>query len=192
MINLILFGPPGVGKGTQSQKLIEHFNLAYLATGDILRTAITNQTPLGIEAQKFMDRGELVPDETMIRMIERRMNSHADKRGIILDGYPRTIPQAISLDLLMAKRDESITAVVALVVPHDELVSRLTNRGITSGRVDDATMETIENRIKIYHNKTEPLIRHYSEKNKYFAVNGVGEIEEITLRLINTIESLSS
>ncbi len=190
MINLILFGPPGVGKGTQSQKLIEHFNLAYLATGDILRTAVTNQTPLGIEAQKFMNQGELVPDKIMIGMIERRMNSHKDKRGIILDGYPRTISQACTLETLLNKRKETITAVIALVVPYDELVSRLINRGLTSGRTDDVNNDTIENRIQIYHEKTEPLIHYYSEQDKFFAINGVGKVDEITNRLIENIESL--
>jgi adenylate kinase len=190
MINLILFGPPGVGKGTQSQILIEHFNLAYLATGDILRTSIANQTPLGIEAAKYMDRGELVPDKIVIGMIERRMNMFSDKNGVILDGFPRTIPQAAALDGLLKGRNDSLTAVMALVVPHDVLVERLLNRGKTSGRTDDAKVETIENRIRIYHNKTEPLIRYYAEKDLYFAINGVGKIEEITHRLIENIESL--
>jgi len=190
MINLILFGPPGVGKGTQSQKLIEYFNLAYLATGDILRNSIANQTPLGIEAQKYMDRGELVPDKIVTGMIERRMNMFADKNGVILDGFPRTIPQAESLDTMLKSRNDKLTAVMALVVPHDELVSRLLNRGLTSGRPDDAKIDTIENRISIYHNKTEPLIRYYSEQDLFFAISGVGKIKEITHRLIDNIESL--
>ncbi len=190
MINLILFGPPGVGKGTQSQILIEHFNLAYLATGDILRNSIANQTPLGIEAQKFMDRGELVPDKIVTGMIERRMNMFSDKNGIILDGFPRTIPQANSLDTMLKSRNDKLTAVMALVVPYDELVVRLLNRGKTSGRPDDAKMETIKNRIKIYHDKTEPLTRYYSEQDLFFAINGVGKVEEITHRLIENIESL--
>ena len=190
MINLILFGPPGVGKGTQSQILIEHFNLAYLATGDILRNSIANQTPLGIEAKKYMDRGELVPDKLVTGMIERRMNMFADKNGVILDGFPRTIPQAKSLDAMLNNRNDKLTAVMALVVPHDELVVRLLNRGLTSGRPDDAKETTIENRIKIYHNKTEPLTRYYSEQDLFFAINGVGRVEEITRRLIENIESL--
>ena len=190
MINLILFGPPGVGKGTQSQILIEHFNLAYLATGDILRNSIANQTPLGIEAAKYMNRGELVPDKVVIGMIERRMNMFSDKNGVILDGFPRTIPQAEALGRMLENRNDSITAVMALVVPHTELVERLLNRGKTSGRPDDAKVETIENRIKIYHSKTEPLIRYYAEKDLYFAINGVGKVDEITHRLIENIESL--
>lgn len=192
MINLILFGPPGVGKGTQSQILIEHFNLAYLATGDILRNSIARQTPLGIEAQTYMDRGELVPDKIVTGMIERRMNMFSDKNGIILDGFPRTEPQAKSLDEMLKARNDKLTAVMSLVVPHDKLVDRLLNRGKTSGRPDDAKVETIENRIKIYHNKTEPLIRHYSKQDLFFAISGVGEVEQITNRLIDNIESLLS
>ncbi len=190
MINLILFGPPGVGKGTQSQILIEHFNLAYIATGDILRNSIANKTALGIEAQTYMDRGALVPDKIVTGMIEKRMNMFSDKNGIILDGFPRTEPQAKSLDEMLKARNDKLTAVMALVVPHDKLVARLLNRGKTSGRPDDSNLETIENRISIYHNKTEPLIRHYSKQDLFFAISGVGEIEQITHRLIDNIQSL--
>ena len=190
MINLILFGPPGVGKGTQSQILIEHFNLAYIATGDILRNSIANKTALGIEAQTYMDRGALVPDKIVTGMIEKRMNMFSDKNGIILDGFPRTEPQAKSLDEMLKARNDNLTAVMALVVPHDKLVARLLNRGKTSGRPDDSNLETIENRIDIYHKKTEPLIRHYSKQDLFFAISGVGEIEQITHRLIDNIQSL--
>lgn len=190
MSYLILFGPPGAGKGTQSQRMIQRFNLLHLATGDLLRSQIMNQTELGILAKSFMDKGELVPDDVVIEMLRLKLDELDDKNGVVFDGFPRTIGQAKALDQLMKSHNAEISALVALTVPHDELVKRLSSRGLTSGRSDDAELSTIEKRLRIYHNKTVPVIEHYDKQGKFFPVNGVGLIDEISNRLIETIEPL--
>lgn len=187
---LILFGPPGAGKGTQSQRIIQHFNLLHLATGDLLRSQIMNRTEMGLLAQSFMDKGELVPDEVVIKMLRSKLVELDSKNGVVFDGFPRTIGQATALDELMLSNKQKIPALITLTVPHEELVRRLSSRGLTSGRTDDAELATIEHRLQVYHNKTIPVIHHYEKQGKYFPVDGVGQIDEISSRLIKTIEPL--
>lgn len=187
---LILFGPPGAGKGTQSQRIIQHFNLLHLATGDLLRNQIMNQTKLGILAKSFMDKGELVPDDVVIEMLRNKIEEIETKNGVVIDGFPRTITQAQALDDLMRSEGHNIPALITLIVPHNELIRRLSSRGLTSGRTDDAEISTIENRLKVYHDKTAPVIQHYDKQGKYFPIEGVGPIDEISLKLIKTIEPI--
>lgn len=187
---LILFGPPGAGKGTQSQRIIQHFNLLHLATGELLRVQIMNQTELGKLAKSFMDKGELVPDDVVIEMLKNKLSELGNKNGVVFDGFPRTLAQAQALDDLMRSKKHEIPALITLTVPHEELVRRLSSRGLTSGRTDDASVETIEHRLQVYHNKTAPVIEHYNKLGKYYPIEGVGQIDEISRRLIETIEPL--
>ncbi|UCH15528.1 MAG: adenylate kinase [Bacteroidales bacterium] len=190
MLNIVLFGPPGAGKGTQAEKTIEKYNLIHLSTGDILRSELADQTVLGLEAKKFMDKGELVPDEVVIGMIETKIDRSTDTKGFIFDGFPRTTAQAEALDRLLLKKETGISAMLMLAVEHDELVKRLLNRGKDSGRTDDQDISIIENRIRVYNNETAPLIDYYKQQGKYHAVNGMGTIEEIFQRLCYTIDNL--
>jgi adenylate kinase len=189
MKHIILFGPPGAGKGTQSQVLIEEFKFITLATGDLLRAEIALETELGLEAKKYIDAGELAPDLTVIGMIKHRLQELCTTPGVIYDGFPRTIPQAEALDRMLASRDEKINGLFALQVPHEELIKRLLLRGESSGRTDDADLVTIENRISVYEQKTQPLIEFYKNQGKYHPVHGVGTIEEISGRLIETVKN---
>ena len=191
MLNIVLFGPPGAGKGTQSQLLIEKYNLMHLSTGDILRNAIERQTPRGIEAKKYMDRGELVPDELVIGIIGRRLDEFRDKtNGFVFDGFPRTTIQAEELDEMLSEKGVSITLMLGLEVGYNELVARLENRGKFSGRSDDQNIEIIKNRISIYHETTSPVMEYYKGQKKYFGINGMGSIEEIFERICNTINKV--
>ncbi|PKP39230.1 MAG: adenylate kinase [Bacteroidetes bacterium HGW-Bacteroidetes-15] len=191
MLNIVLFGPPGAGKGTQSQLLIEKYNLMHLSTGDILRNAIERQTPRGIEAKKYMDRGELVPDELVIGIIGRRLDEFRDKtNGFVFDGFPRTTIQAEELDEMLSEKGVSITLMLGLEVDYNELVARLENRGKFSGRSDDQNIEIIKNRISIYHETTSPVMEYYKGQKKYFGINGMGSIEEIFERICNTINKV--
>lgn len=190
MFNLILFGPPGAGKGTQSEKLIEKYNLIHLSTGDILRGEIAARTELGLQAKDLMNRGDLVPDEVVIGMIRSKLESNPDATGFIFDGFPRTVAQAIALDGLMGELGTSITVLLALVVEEEELTKRLLNRGKDSGRSDDQDEEIIKNRILEYNNKTTPLIDYYRNQGKSQAVRGVGTIDEIFGNICVTIDGL--
>lgn len=190
MIHLILFGPPGAGKGTQAQALVGHFNFMHLSTGDLLRAEIAEKTELGLKAKQFIDAGELVPDETVIGMISSLLQRIDTVPGVIYDGFPRTVAQAMELDKMLTSRNEGITALLSLEVPHDELVNRLLIRGKSSGRTDDADIATIENRISVYETKTQPLIDYYTRLGKYNPIAGVGSIEEIAYRLIKAVEEL--
>ena len=190
MIQLILFGPPGAGKGTQAQALVEHFKFMHLSTGDLLRAEIAAQTELGIEAKRFIDAGELVPDETVIGMIRILLDRIGTVPGVIYDGFPRTMAQAKELDKMLTSCKEGITALLSLEVPHDELVKRLLLRGESSGRTDDADIATIENRISVYEAKTQPLIDYYTQLGKYHSIAGVGTIQEISQRLISDVDKL--
>jgi adenylate kinase len=192
MLNLVLFGPPGAGKGTQSEKLIEKYKLVHLSTGDILRAEITNKTKLGMEAKAFMDKGALVPDEVVIGMIASKLDANKNARGFIFDGFPRTTAQAEALDKLLSTRKTPITCMLALEVEHDELVSRLLNRGLTSGRSDDQNPQIIENRITEYNNKTAPVIKFYNTQGKFHSINGVGSIDEIFERLSAVIKKFQN
>ena len=190
MLNLVLFGPPGAGKGTQSKQLIDTYQLIHCATGDLLRSEIANETELGQRAKSIMDRGELVPDEVVVGMIDSMLDRHADARGFIFDGFPRTTTQAEALDQLLASRNESISGMIALEVADDELKNRLLERGKISGRPDDANPEIIENRIRVYNDQTAPVKSYYAQQHKLFEVDGMGTIAAITARLEQTIEGL--
>ncbi|PWV53789.1 adenylate kinase [Chitinophaga sp. S165] len=190
MVNIILFGPPGSGKGTQSANLINKFGLIHLSTGDLLRSEIEAKTPLGLEAKKVMDQGILVPDEVVIGMISSKLDANPDARGFIFDGFPRTTAQAEALDKLLALKKTAISNVLALEVPEDELITRLLHRGTTSGRTDDANEDVIRARIVEYHNKTAPVADHYAKYGKFKKIKGEGSVEEIFERLSKEIESL--
>ena len=179
MLNLVLFGPPGAGKGTQSQKLIEKYGLIHLSTGDLLRGEILQGTPLGLEAKKLMDEGVLVPDEVVIGMISNKLDANKDAEGFIFDGFPRTVAQAKALDSLLETKAASISGMVALEVNDDELEHRLLLRGKDSGRPDDANPEVIRKRIKEYNDKTAPVAEFYKNQNKFKSINGIGSISEI-------------
>lgn len=190
MTNIVLFGPPGAGKGTQANFLKEKYDLVHISTGDVFRYNIKNQTALGMLAKSYMDKGELVPDQVTIDMLNKEVEKNADANGFIFDGFPRTNAQAKALDELMDSKDSQINAMVALEVDDEVLVERLLKRGETSGRADDADESIIRNRIKEYYDKTAILKDYYSAQDKYFGVDGVGSIEDITERLSAVIDKL--
>ncbi|MBF8963983.1 adenylate kinase [Pontibacter sp. FD36] len=190
MLNIVLFGPPGAGKGTQSQKLIDKYNLIHLSTGDLLRSEIAAGTELGMKAKSLMDNGILVPDEVVIGMIENKVKEHSQAGGFIFDGFPRTVPQAQGLDKLLMDHGTEISCMIALKVDDEELTKRLLLRGETSGRPDDQNEELIRKRIQEYNTKTTPVADYYAGQNKYCAVDGIGEIEEIFADLCEQIDSL--
>ena len=187
MINLILFGPPGSGKGTQASKLVERFGLTHISTGDLFRYEIGNNTPLGTKAQAYMDKGELVPDEVTIGMLENKLNMSPNPKGYILDGFPRTIAQAEALDKIMVSRSVNVTHLIALEVNEDEIVTRLLERGKTSGRPDDANEGVIRSRIKEYEAKTSVVYDYYDKQDKSQKVEGIGSIDDITQKLISAL-----
>ena len=189
MLNIVLFGPPGAGKGTQSEKLITEFSLVHLSTGDILRKEIVNQTSAGIAAKKIMDQGLLVPDEVVIKMIEDRIDANRNAKGFIFDGFPRTTEQAKALDKMLERKDAQISMMLALDVEDAELLKRLLNRGKDSGRSDDQNETVIARRITEYNGKTAPLKDYYSKQGKFHSINGIGSIDEIFARLKNVIEA---
>ena len=189
MLNLILFGPPGSGKGTQSEKIIDRYKLVHLSTGDILRNELANKTELGLKAKAIMDKGELVSDEIVIGMIEKRIDSNKDAKGFIFDGFPRTVKQAQALDQLLTSHGEKITLMIGLEVEKDELVNRLLKRGQETGRSDD-NLETITNRINVYHEQTAPVMSHYKAVGKYEGIVGMGTIQEIFERIKTVIEKV--
>jgi adenylate kinase len=179
MLNLVLFGPPGAGKGTQSEKLIAKYNLIHLSTGDLLRSQIAAGTELGLRAKQLMDQGLLVPDEVVIGMIDHKLRENQLALGFIFDGFPRTVPQAEALDQLLTQYDTQITTMIALVVEDEELIRRLLIRGETSGRPDDQNDELIRRRVFEYNSKTKPVADYYSQQGKYTAIDGIGDIETI-------------
>jgi adenylate kinase len=189
MLNLVLFGPPGAGKGTQAIKLVEKYLLVHLSTGDLLRAEIKAGTALGVKAKTRIDAGQLVPDEVVIGMIENKIADNMDAKGFIFDGFPRTSAQALALENMLKARDMDVTAMLVLDVEHDELVRRLLNRGKDSGRADDQSVDVIENRIKVYLSETAPVIDFYSERNKYCPINGIGTVDEIQANLCKVIDS---
>ncbi|ALI99775.1 adenylate kinase [Rufibacter tibetensis] len=189
MLNIVLFGPPGAGKGTQSQKLIQKYGLIHLSTGDLLRSEISQGTELGLTAKKLMDEGLLVPDEVVIGMIESKIADNRTAAGFIFDGFPRTVPQAEALDQLLVKYDQGITCMIALQVNEEELVKRLLLRGQTSGRPDDADETLIQKRVQEYNTKTTPVANYYAQQNKFFAVDGIGEIEEIFSKTCEIVDA---
>lgn len=188
MLNIVLFGPPGAGKGTQSQKLIDKYELVHLSTGDILRSEIARGTALGMAAKEIMDRGELVSDEIVIGMIESKLDANSNSNGFIFDGFPRTQAQAVALDDLLQKKGTAISAMLALEVNDEELVKRLLLRGQESGRPDDQNEEIIRNRVNEYNTKTLPLKEYYSEQGKFHSINGIGSIDSIFAELCDRIK----
>ena len=188
MFNLILFGPPGSGKGTQSENLVERYGLIHLSTGNLLRQEIADKTPLGLEAKSFIDKGQLVPDEVVIGMVDSYFDNHKDARGFLFDGFPRTVAQAKALDKLLELKKTAITVVIALEVREEELVKRLLNRGKTSGRSDDTDEAVIRKRFSVYFNETTPVAEHYKKSKKFQSVKGEGTVEEIFKGLCEAID----
>jgi adenylate kinase len=188
MFNLILFGPPGSGKGTQAEKLEKKYGLIHLSTGNLLREEINSKTPLGIEAKKLIDHGQLVPDEVVIGMVDSFFDKHKDANGFLFDGFPRTVAQAQALDKLMALKKTDIALVLALDVTEEELVKRLLNRGKTSGRSDDLNEDVIRKRFIVYSNETSPVAEYYKKAKKFKAIHGEGSVEEINAALRQAID----
>lgn len=190
MLNIVLFGPPGAGKGTQSENIINKYDLIHLSTGDLFRKHLGNGSELGKLAQGYMDNGNLVPDEVVIGMVEEKIAEHLDASGFIFDGFPRTVPQAEALDSMLEKHNISISGMLALDVPEEELKTRLKERGKTSGRVDDQDVEKINNRIKVYIEETTPVVGFYQNQRKYTKIDGVGSIKSIFESLDSTIQKI--
>jgi adenylate kinase len=190
MLNIVLFGPPGAGKGTQSAKLIDQYQLVHLSTGDIFRANIKGGTELGNKAKQFMDQGQLVPDEITIGMLESEADKHPDAKGYIFDGFPRTPAQAAALDAFLNSKGTAISGMIALEVDEEELRTRLMIRGKDSGRPDDQDPAIIQKRIDVYKNETEPVRDFYMAQNKYTGINGIGSIDEIFDRLCGAIDAI--
>lgn len=190
MLNLVLFGPPGAGKGTQAARLVEKYHLVHLSTGDIFRSNIKEGTDLGQLAKSYIDKGALVPDEVTIGMLEAEVNSNSNAKGFIFDGFPRTTAQAQALDAFLNSKGTEVSSMLALEVDENELITRLLERGKSSGRADDQDAGIIKNRIQVYENETAVLKTYYANQNKFFGIEGVGSIESITLGLCKAIDTL--
>ena len=188
-VNIILFGPPGSGKGTQAKKLEDKFGLIQISTGDLFRYELGNNTPLGQKAREYMDKGQLVPDEVTVGMLKNKITQFPDVNGFIFDGFPRTIPQADALKKLLSSMDQDISSLIALEVDDEELVSRLLERGKTSGRSDDANEDVIRKRLQEYKDKTAPVFSYYENLDKAQTIQGIGTIEEINKKLNDVIGS---
>ena len=184
----VLFGPPGAGKGTQAGSMVEKYNLCHISTGELLRSEIAAGTELGQQAKTLIEAGCLVPDEVVEGMIEAKFNSVEGVDGFLLDGFPRTIAQAEALDALLARRGESLTGVVSIMIPDGMIMERIKHRATIEGRADDAREEVIANRIKTYHDKTEPLIAFYKETGRYSEIDGVGTIDEVRDRIFTLMD----
>ena len=189
MLNIVLFGPPGAGKGTQAENIKEHYQLIHLSTGDIFRKNISESTDLGKLAKSFIDKGELVPDEVTIQMLESEVNKFNGSKGFIFDGFPRTTQQADALDTYLHSIGTEVTKMVALNVPEEELVKRLLNRGKESGRTDDQNEDVITNRIQVYEKNTAVLADFYQAQSKFENVNGVGTVDEVMNRIFSAIDN---
>ncbi len=192
MLNIVLFGPPGAGKGTQSERLITKYNLRHLSTGDVFRANIKGETELGLLAKSYMDKGALVPDEVTINMLKQEVLKAEGANGFIFDGFPRTNAQALALDEFLATLDTTISVMLALEVEENELRERLLKRAEVSGRADDANPEIIQNRINVYKNETAPVKTFYETQGKFVSINGIGSIDEISERLYQAIDSLKA
>lgn len=189
MLNIVLFGPPGAGKGTQAAKLVDKYSLVHLSTGDIFRANIKGETELGKLAKSYMDKGDLVPDEVTISMLEAEVDKNPQAKGFIFDGFPRTTPQAEALDRFLTSKNTTISIMLALDVPNEELIKRLLERGKDSGRTDDLDESIIANRIKVYNEQTAVVADFYAAQNKFEKINGVGSIEDIFNRLCSAIDN---
>jgi len=190
MLNIILFGPPGSGKGTQAEYLIKEYGIIHISTGDLFRYEMGNNTELGLKAKEYMAKGELVPDEVTIGMLKNKVNANPDAKGIIFDGFPRTITQAEALDTFLSEKDTEVSALIALDVPEEELVVRLLGRGASSGRADDMDESIIKNRISVYNSETAPVFEYYKSKNKSNLIPGIGSKDDIFNRLTTVINAL--
>lgn len=186
----ILFGPPGAGKGTQATAMVEKYNLHHISTGALLRKEIAAGTELGIIAKGLIEKGCLMPDEYVEAMIENEFNRIKGVKGFLLDGFPRTIPQAEALDRILAKASECVTGTVSIMIPDEIVMERIKGRALKEGRADDASEEIINNRIETYHRQTEPLIDYYSKQNKYYEIDGVGSIDEVKDRVFDIMDRL--
>ena len=184
----ILFGPPGAGKGTQAGAMVARYNLCHLSTGELLRSEIAAGTELGLKAKSLIEAGELVPDEVVEGMIEAKFSSVKNVAGFLLDGFPRTIAQAEALDAMLAKGGEAVTAVISIMIPDAMIHERIAHRATIEGRADDAKPEVVENRIRTYHDKTEPLVGFYKEAGRYQEIDGVGTIEEVRIRIFEVMD----
>ena len=184
----ILFGPPGAGKGTQATAMVEKYNLHHISTGALLRKEIAAGTELGLQAKTLIEQGCLVPDEVVEGMIENEFKTVKGVDGFLLDGFPRTLPQADALDAILAKTSEEVTATVSIMIPDEMIMERIKGRALKEGRADDASEEIINNRIATYHNQTEPLIEYYSKAGKYYEIDGVGTIEEVKERIFTVMD----
>lgn len=191
MINLILFGPPGSGKGTQAMHLVEKYKLVHISTGDLFRYEMSNNTPLGLEAKSYISKGELVPDAITIGMLRNKVKANPDANGFIFDGFPRTIPQARALENLMKEEDMELCALLALQVPDEEIVQRIKLRGVTSGRSDDLDENVIRNRIQVYNQETSPVFDFFAGHGISHSVDGMGTIDEIFERLCDVIDAVA-
>jgi adenylate kinase len=191
MLNLVIFGPPGSGKGTQSEKIINRYDLAHISTGDILRKEINDGSDLGNTAKSFIDKGELVPDETIIGMLEKKLESLTNAKGVIFDGFPRTVDQAAALKKMLQKRGDDVQVMLNLEVDRQELIDRLLKRGEVSGRSDD-NLETIEKRISVYEQQTAPVIDFYKKENTYQPIKGVGHIDDIFKHITDAIDAVNT
>jgi adenylate kinase len=190
MLNLILFGPPGSGKGTQAINLIEKYHLLHISTGDLFRSEISNGTALGLEAKSYMDKGELVPDAVTVNMLKSKMEQHPDVKGVIFDGFPRTIPQAEALDAMLNSKGTEVLLLLSLMVDDEEIIGRIVKRGESSERSDDSDPTVIQNRINTYKNQTTPVADYYERFGKTRKVEGVGSIEEIFESLCKEIDAV--
>jgi adenylate kinase len=189
MINLILFGPPGSGKGTQADSIAERYGILHISTGDLFRSAIAASTPLGLKAKEYMDKGNLVPDSLTIEMLYDKIQQHPEIKGVLLDGFPRTIPQAEALDAFFASNNNAVTQLIALQVEEEELMRRLLSRGQKSGRADDVNPQIIRNRLHVYQQQTTPVAEYYAKQNKTQYVNGEGSINDIAARIFKVIDA---
>ena len=190
MLNIIIFGAPGSGKGTQSEKLTERYSLTHISTGEVLRDKIERQTELGILADTYMSKGQLVPDNLVIDMLSEFIANNSESKGYILDGFPRTLPQGEAMDKILEEQNESINVVLWLDVDDDELIARLLKRGKDSGR-DDDTFDTIKSRLEVYYRKTEPLKDFYSKQGKLVQIDGTGTVDEIFSRIEEVVDNLN-
>ena len=190
MINLVLFGPPGSGKGTQAAKLVEKYNLLHISTGDLFRYELGNDTPLGQEAKKYMSKGELVPDSVTVAMLKNKVDKHPDVPGVIFDGFPRTVAQAEALDNYLAEKGQEVSALIALQVDDEEIIRRILERGKTSGRADDNDEAVIRKRIEVYNRETSPVFEHYGKNGRSMTISGIGTIGEIFDRLCEQVDRL--
>ncbi len=184
----ILFGPPGAGKGTQATSMVEKYNLRHISTGELLRKEIAEGTELGLKAKSLIDAGALVPDEIVEGMIESVFNTEKDVAGFLLDGFPRTTAQAEALDMILAKSGDEVTSVVSIMIPDEMIKERIRHRAAIEGRADDANDTTIENRIRTYHDKTEPLVEYYKGKGKYNEIDGTGTIEDVRTKIFTLMD----